>query len=1505
MSHNGTLNISRDDVGEVRRVFILKNGGSETAGCDGQGVAPLSRTPSISNTTTQHGGSDSGGINGNCDSDNVINGMLRAGEEDVDPTSDLGADLQHIEEWLKTRSDSLSSFDFDSEIKPSEIDISDLFNLKSSVQFHVGGQDYGLVFSKDGASDAGTSSSTLPSQFTFPDMGDSLSGSGSRRNSFTKKLETLMQVDKGLFEELLLTDQNKKCGAKKIENMPSLPTEDRGLFEELLLPGAQEEWARHAQELLLAVTMEKKETGGSGSTIGEGESLPEPMECSDPLSSSTQDASTSQESTDELDLMVRNIQPIKLMSPQEIENMASRPLGFDETPVKAESQRNREVTNQIEEDFNFHPFGTRGCDDSSTLPQDILASPNSEVDSKLSSILAMDASNDTLEIESSSASDMLENLNKTPPKPERSISPGTFLVKLEPKENQVSQDKSSPNTFSLSQQTSTVMPPPLTTLSTATSHAYSTSVPISILDVSDINNIMSRTVTTNSSNLIHTPVNSTMVNLTTTTTTTTTSVNMAPKGLLKIPSGLVRAELKKLPVGMVQLRLAAPPVSSSAAAVPTNATPTTTAGGAQLPRPAFILRPLITPGQQIQQQAPQPNSLAPKTIGPPKESTPLTLTPLKVVAVQPPNKPGTANVTITVDRKANLTTVNIVSSNKKHTVFKINTCDLVRAVSSIQEPHLEPLGLTPQQLLRSAHTAHRLIQEVHQGAARQAKTGGKDGSSGPQNFEINQVLQEVKAPISRMQQGQLALLRQAVVTARSTPVTSALSPNASNAIVTCNSVGSSLIGTAPVFVTASASGLTGKPPVTSGAVLTTAKGIQTSLVTQKTQIDSSPPSTSTDGRASRIPVITSPDKSQLKNEGVGLSLRPGAPPTMVSVPSVLDTLSASSLVSGDLLQTSAHSPSSSTTTQNDEDVNDENPEMCIVSDEVADKALEELGIHIDSLQCEPSPQGGKRWLCPIKGCCKHFPKLSSLKVHLLSHNGIRPYKCSYENCDWAFYTWYKLKRHIETHLKRRDFACSEPNCNRRFTTVYNLNTHLRLHQRPKCWMCSLPECTKAFHTRRELEVHMKTHKDVEAPYKCGVDGCSKSYFTPNSLTSHMRSHHKEEELRCQWTGCGKKFDKPCRLKAHMRVHTGQRPFVCTYEGCNWSFQSASKLSRHQRKHTNDRKFTCTICQKSFLRSEHLKGHLLIHTGVRNFQCPVEHCNAKFTAKSSLYVHLKKHEGKTKENNNKVTYHCPIDTCDKSYNSKFNLRQHMLKNHTILTTDTSQLDYITLLGEKDLMMDHLLPLTAGGSTSASATLDPNVPASSLAPSSHAGDTHATLLSSIELINGDIGTDGTNIPPIIVMEGRAAAEAIEGMDVGMPDTLMGNTAGGNGESEVESLDMPTISKDSVPGSGGSARTDVVGNILRSRRARKRQQMNLAKKMAELGCHISGTDGVVSFTNDVVLSASAVTLPATSHLQSTLLQDDAVTSELYQETLMGHDLLSDPTTDPQSTINLRDLE
>lgn len=68
----------------------------------------------------------------------------------------------------------------------------------------------------------------------------------------------------------------------------------------------------------------------------------------------------------------------------------------------------------------------------------------------------------------------------------------------------------------------------------------------------------------------------------------------------------------------------------------------------------------------------------------------------------------------------------------------------------------------------------------------------------------------------------------------------------------------------------------------------------------------------------------------MKNEGVGVCLRPGAPPTMVSVPSVLDTLSASSVVPADLLSQASGvpSPSSSTQAHSDDDLNDENPDVC-------------------------------------------------------------------------------------------------------------------------------------------------------------------------------------------------------------------------------------------------------------------------------------------------------------------------------------------------------------------------------------------------------------------------------------------------------------------------------------------------------------------------------------------------------------------------------------------------
>ncbi|KAK0088457.1 hypothetical protein PV325_011986 [Microctonus aethiopoides] len=379
-------------------------------------------------------------------------------------------------------------------------------------------------------------------------------------------------------------------------------------------------------------------------------------------------------------------------------------------------------------------------------------------------------------------------------------------------------------------------------------------------------------------------------------------------------------------------------------------------------------------------------------------------------------------------------------------------------------------------------------------------------------------------------------------------------------------------------------------------------------------------------------------------------------------------------------------------------------------------ALQELGYTDENLLAVANPDNGT-WICPRENCRREFNRLYALKCHLLAHYGARPFKCDFENCNWAFHSEFKLKRHKETHLKRKDYVCQFAGCSRRFTTIYNLWTHQKLHTRPDRITCHVLQCNEKFPTRRALELHLKTHDQIHAPYVCSHEGCDKRYFSSNALTSHQRRHsHKEVDIRCSWPECGKIFDKPCRLKAHLRSHTGSKPYSCTFSGCQWAFSSSSKLKRHEKKHTNERKFVCDVngCSKAFMRSEHLKEHRLTHNEGRYFQCYM--CDARFSAKSSLYVHIKKHQiNKNNDNHNtnptdtltnvqslvpnsnftikynveklseklpiemekglmnenssvnktvmtKPRFNCTVDGCTKSYMTKASLRTHTLRYH---------------------------------------------------------------------------------------------------------------------------------------------------------------------------------------------------------------------------------------------------
>ncbi|KAL5006847.1 hypothetical protein ScPMuIL_015653 [Solemya velum] len=587
----------------------------------------------------------------------------------------------------------------------------------------------------------------------------------------------------------------------------------------------------------------------------------------------------------------------------------------------------------------------------------------------------------------------------------------------------------------------------------------------------------------------------------------------------------------------------------------------------------------------------------------------------------------------------------------------------------------------------------------------------------------------------------------------------------------------------------------------------------------------------------------------------------------------------------------------------------------------------------------PSSGSKKVWLCPDPGCGKSFKKLSKLKIHEMRHTGERPFKCSKAGCDWAFTTHYKLKRHEESHEKRKDFICDINGCSRKFTTVYNLNSHKKLHERPCNEVCPEPDCQMKFPTKRQLDIHMKNHAGMEKSYKCPVEGCDKVFYSSNCMGSHARVHQQDkDELTCKFEGCGKLFDRVCRLKQHMRSHTGEKPYPCLYEGCGWAFTTASKLKRHMAKHTGLRKWICNICRKSFMRSEHLKGHMLTHSGAKPFSCPVEGCKARFTAKSSLYVHLKKHDhsGET------ITYHCPMEGCERKYSTKANLRQHILKHFPASARSDpnqfSQLDLVPLLGGEDLT-DATLDCLAQGQGDNSETSGVGV-TNSLTSGMLSGQNSVLVDPSEFIATG--GGDNALIASVAgdvsshQLNSALVSQLISGTDLqiidGQEDRL-GTKCLLKPQHKIsiaaDAADYLT-NKVCQESSSGSARTDYRRNLILSDRAKKRRKL-LKEKIGEASSNLSFSTN--SSDKNLLLSVSPLAYnssesvtsrgitfrdPETGvlYVQTQLLQDDPPNPELYPEeseqpTLQvtsDSDMGEAVETNIQftgSTINLEDLE
>ncbi|XP_037674433.1 zinc finger protein 653 [Choloepus didactylus] len=143
-------------------------------------------------------------------------------------------------------------------------------------------------------------------------------------------------------------------------------------------------------------------------------------------------------------------------------------------------------------------------------------------------------------------------------------------------------------------------------------------------------------------------------------------------------------------------------------------------------------------------------------------------------------------------------------------------------------------------------------------------------------------------------------------------------------------------------------------------------------------------------------------------------------------------------------------------------------------------------------------------------------------------------------------------------------------------------------------------------------------------FHCPYEGCSQVYVALSSFQNHVNLVHRKGKTKvCPHPGCGKRFYLSNHLRRHMIIHSGVREFTC--ETCGKSFKRKNHLEVHRRTHTGETPLQCEICGYQCRQRASLNWHMKKHTGEVQYNFTCERCGKRFEKLDSVKFHtLKSH-----------------------------------------------------------------------------------------------------------------------------------------------------------------------------------------------------------------------------------------------------------------------------------------